>query len=488
MSIKSKLIFALVTLVLLSACGSSSNSNGNPAVAECGFPTPRVAGTPETDQLANAPKQCGMSPYAWLRDPDLGKIIGSSDGPQVFTLNDLALALVAANIDLPIRYTSAVERVTYQTQDRGALIEATALIAYPTNLEDGIAADTLLFLHGTTGMNDLCAPSNPFPTNSSVAFAAVFASLGHIVVLPDYIGLHSRRLPPSPPQLHPYLVGEPTAIASLDAVRAAGRLMATRAPLMCARTRVVPFGGSQGGHAALWVDRLAPYYAPELRLMGTVATVPPANLLAQGKRALGPVPLVDSFDNMVEFFTAASPWYGLENSLTEVFVSNDIDPAKDWVDRLPIILATSCNANDFMQGITAPDDIFLPSFLATAAGANFAEDPRWGCMVAENSLVSTSVNRITDDHDSYSVLFLLGGADQLIDPTIERESFTTLCGQGMPLQFLECEGASHTQATSWGLGEILNFIDDRFTETPVNASNLCQLDPATVCSGTPPPP
>ena len=109
-------------------------------------------------------------------------------------------------------------------------------------------------------------------------------------------------------------------------------------------------------------------------------------------------------------------------------------------------------------------------------------------MVAENSLVSTSVNCITDDHDSYSVLFLLGGADQLIDPTIERDSFTTLCGQGMPLQFLECEGASHTQATSWGLGEILSFIDDRFNEVPVNASNLCRLNPATVCSGTPPPP
>jgi hypothetical protein len=109
-------------------------------------------------------------------------------------------------------------------------------------------------------------------------------------------------------------------------------------------------------------------------------------------------------------------------------------------------------------------------------------------MADENSLVSTSVNRITDDHDSYSVLFLLGSLDQVVDPAIERESFTSLCNAGMPLQFLECEGASHTQATSWGLGEILEFIDDRFTETPVNVSNLCQTNLApTVCSGTPPP-
>jgi len=281
MSDKSKLIFALVTLVLLSACGGGGDSN--PAVssttpaAECGFPEPRVAGTPITDPLANAPEQCGLSPHAWLRDTGLGNILGSSDGPEIFTPQDLALLI--ADIQLPVQpgiYTAAVERITYQTQDRGELIEATALVAYPTNLGDGIAADTLLYLHGTAGMSDVCAPSDPFP-NDAAAFAAMFASLGHIMVMPDYIGLHSRRTPLSPAPLHPYLVGEPTAIASLDAARAAGKLVATRAPSMCARPRIVPFGGSQGGHATLWVDRLAPYYAPELRLMGTVATVPPAD-------------------------------------------------------------------------------------------------------------------------------------------------------------------------------------------------------------------
>ncbi len=55
----------------------------------------------------------------------------------------------------------------------------------------------------------------------------------------------------------------------------------------------------------------------------------------------------------------------------------------------------------------------------------------------------------------------------------------------LALQLLECDGASHQQASSWGMGEILNFIDDRLAEVPVSASNLCQPNPATVCSGTP---
>ena len=53
-----------------------------------------------------------------------------------------------------------------------------------------------------------------------------------------------------------------------------------------ADNRVVFVGGSQGGHAALWVDLLAPYYAPELNLLGGVATVPPADLYGQSARAL----------------------------------------------------------------------------------------------------------------------------------------------------------------------------------------------------------
>ena len=61
------------------------------------------------------------------------------------------------------------------------------------------------------------------------------------------------------------------------------------------------------GHAALWVDRLQPYYAPELELVGVVAAVPPADILGQMERALQSV--VDATGNAAAFFgtTAGSP-------------------------------------------------------------------------------------------------------------------------------------------------------------------------------------
>jgi len=459
---------------LLVGCGGGSGSGGNDGgdgqAAECGFPTPRVAGTAVTDALANAPARCGMTEYQWLRDPGLGEIV---ERHELSEYTRVALEQIALAAGLPIQpiYATAVERITYKTQDRGALIDATAMIAYPTNLDETIPADTLLYLHGTAGMSDTCAPSS---SDNVLALASLFASLGHLVVLPDYIGLKAFGSPS--PALHPYLVGEATAIASLDAVRAGGRLVATQAPAMCARPRVVPFGASQGGHAALWVDRIAPYYAPELRLMGAVAAVPPADLLEQGRRALGG--LVPSTGNMVAYLTAASSWYEVDNRLDEVFVT-------DWDTRLPQILRTNCDGGDELNAITALDQIFQPAFLSAAAEPDFADVSPWGCMSAEGSLMSTSVNRVTDNHESYNILYLLGSDDQTVDPVIERQSFTTLCNQGLPLQLLECAGAGHSDAPSWGMGEILTFIDARFAEEPLDMSNLCQANAATVCSETP---
>ena len=99
--------------------------------------------------------------------------------------------------------------------------------------------------------------------------------------------------------------------------------------------------------------------------------------------------------------------------------------------------------------------------------------------------MTTSINRITEDHDSYGILFLLGSDDQTVDPLIERTSYAQLCNQGMPLEFLECAGAGHSDAPTWAMGEILIFIDARLAEEPIETGNLCQVMAASVCSGTP---
>ena len=112
---------------------------------------------------------------------------------------------------------------------------------------------------------------------------------------------------------------QPTAIASLDAVRAAQRRFTRSDAPLCAGARFATVGGSQGGHAALWVDRLAAHYAAELTHVGAVATVPPADLLAEELRALRST--VPASANTAAFYATSSACYDARARLAEVFAA-----------------------------------------------------------------------------------------------------------------------------------------------------------------------
>jgi len=72
---------------------------------------------------------------------------------------------------------------------------------------------------------------------------------------------------------HPYLIGEGEARAVLDSVRAARQMLE-----ITLDKRMVIWGYSQGGHAALWSGIVGPRYAPDLEILGVAAIAPPANI------------------------------------------------------------------------------------------------------------------------------------------------------------------------------------------------------------------
>jgi len=441
-----------------------------PDSARCTLTKPRVGGSADSDGLAKAPAQCGQTPFAWLDSPRLGEVNGT-DMREEIDASASRVLLALSKIQIPATvHDVAVERLSYTTQDRGTLLAATSLIAYPTDMPKG-KVDILVVLHGTSGFTDKCAPSNVKDTR---ALVAALAALGYAVVAPDYIGQRAVGGPTG--FLHPYLAGQPTAIASLDAVRAVARRLALPDSSLCSGTRFATVGGSQGGHAALWVDRLWPYYAPELTQVGVVATVPPADLLAESARAL--TSTVPATNNVVAFFAATSGWYGAGGRLSEVFL-----PPLD--EELPVALAMSCDPGDKFKGKTI-GELFQPALLAAASKQETlrALSP-WGCMASENGLTTTSVKRISPASPGYGILYVTGEADTLVNTEIERHSFDTLCQQGMRMQYLECAGASHTKATTWALPEIVQFIGDRFANLPMAADKVCVRPAASRCSATP---
>lgn len=437
-------------------------------IGRCTIATPLVAGTPATDAIANAPPRCGRATTPWLRDADLGSIVSRRNGASYSAATLQALA-DGANVMLPHVPENSVrtETVVYTTQDRGRRVQSTALVAYPTDTPMGSDAPIVLVLHGTSGFRAGCGPTSDL---SAGILAAAFASFGWIAVAPDYLGLESAGEPYG--ALHPYLVAEATAIASLDAVRAAVRTVSANAPTVCAQPRLALFGGSQGGHATLWVDRLAPYYAREFELIGAVATVPAADLLGQSQRAVREP--VQATANLAASIVTQAAWYDQEASLSSILRA-------PFNTSVPAALAAMCDPGDALDPTTQLADLFTPEFL-TSAQADIATTMPVGCWLRESSLTVTSIPRINPASPSYGILFVVGSNDQLIHPPIERAAYDTLCAAGTPLQYLECEGASHTQTTGWAVPEVFNFLDARRANTAFTPQ--CTRPAATRCMGT----
>lgn len=440
---------------------SADGSSWNP----CEIPAPRVADNAMTAALADAPARCNQRAHAWLRSPMLGSVL------DVGTTTNYArttLSVATSMINQPAQYDVTADVIGYQTQDRGQLVRATTLVAYPRNARSMQRMDILLVLHGTAGFHDSCGPSSQADTK---LLAAAFASTGYVVVAPDYIGLNSFGADTMQP--HPYLVGQPTAIASLDAARAGIRHVAARMSAVCATPRVVTIGGSQGGHAALWVDRLAPYYAQELSMEGVVATVPPADLVGEANRAL--TSDVEATKNMAAFWGTSSNWYGLDARLNEVFNAP--------YDRdVPTALRTMCSPS--LSSLSL-DTLFTSGARAAATSmAGISAFSDFGCMVRENGLTTTSVARVAPTAASYGILFVTGQNDTLVTTSIQRTAFQALCTAGMSMQYLECAGATHTRATTWALPEILAFAKDRLAGRPMSGA-VCELSAAQRCTNTP---
>jgi acetyl esterase/lipase len=454
--------------------GAGPAASGGPGTPST--PGSSVGDAGPIDASSSSRAKCGAAPYAWLPAATMGNVLESS-GKAPHTPLELNYAILEARNQNAFKtkrfakHGTKSRLVRYQTQDRGKPIDATTLIAYP-DVGDAQTFPVMLILHGTAGFNDGCAPSGGVAddmlggfTDGTSVLLSLFASFGYIAVAPDYIGLKSLGAPTG--FLHPYLVAEPTAIASLDAVRAAKKQLAGS---NITPGDVVVMGGSQGGHAAAFVNRYVPHYAPELVIKGSVWDVPPTDLLGQAKPAL--TTWRNATKNMIALTTTFDAWYGsAPGGLASAFLA-------PYATSVPAALASSCSPSSPISNPTLAT-VFTPTFLASGQQPGFGGLAPWACMLTENSLPTTSVPKL----DSIPSLFLLGENDDLVDNVVERASFQKLCAQGHVLSYLECAGASHTKPLTYAFDQWLDFLEDRLAGKPL--SGTCVLEPAKVCTSTP---
>lgn len=109
-------------------------------------------------------------------------------------------------------YAVTSYKITYETTDKdGASTTASGLISVPVK-PAGASSPILSYQHATTFHNDK-APSMKV---EAVEPPIVLASLGYIVVSPDYVGFGAAM-----GKEHPYLTSAPTASAVVDMLQAA---------------------------------------------------------------------------------------------------------------------------------------------------------------------------------------------------------------------------------------------------------------------------
>jgi alpha-beta hydrolase superfamily lysophospholipase len=157
-------------------------------------------------------------------------------------------------------------RILYATTvDDSTPATAVATVFAPTNPPAG-PRPVIAWEHGTTGLLQKCMPSLLSAQTKGVPERNRILTAGWVMVATDY----SFAEEGGP---HPFLIGEGEARAVLDSVRAARQMSE-----LTLDGRMVVWGHSQGGHAALWTGIVGPRYAPDLEIRGVAAIAPAANI------------------------------------------------------------------------------------------------------------------------------------------------------------------------------------------------------------------
>ena len=142
---------------------------------------------------------------------------------------------------------------------------AVATVFAPTHPHAG-PCPVIAWEHATTGLLQKCMPSLLSAPTKGIPWCNRIVRAGWVMVATDY-SFAEKGGP------HPYLIGEGEARAVLDSVRAARQMSE-----LTLDKRMVAWGYSQGGHAALWTGIVGPRYAPDLEILGVAAIAPAANI------------------------------------------------------------------------------------------------------------------------------------------------------------------------------------------------------------------
>lgn len=319
-------------------------------------------------------------------------------------------------------------RIRYWTiDDNNRPREVSGMVVAPREAIPPQPRRIIAWAHGTSGVATKCAPSQ-MPEFWSHRPWQDAIRRGYVLAAPDYPGLGSTGA-------HPYLIGQPTARSTIDAVRAAAQIAGA-----AAGSRFAVWGESQGGHAALWTGQLAKSYAPELQLVGVAAAAPPTDLIANLRQ--GSDPSVRAF---LTAFTAHSwsQYYGTplsslggrqtQNIITRLSENNCV--TLDSKPKLGTII-----------GITV-----LRRNLKTV---DLGRIRPWADYAWSNSVNARPIQ--------VPMLIAQNPKDVIVAPAATRQFARNACALGKRIRWIDINGKGHQTSATDTAPITLDWIDNRF--------------------------
>lgn len=325
-------------------------------------------------------------------------------------------------------------RVVYSSRDADDQpIAVSAVIVAPNDGRADSDRPIVSWGHPTTGTAPKCAPSvgvDPFSTMEGVH---ELLDAGYVVVATDYSGMGVDG-PPS------YLIGTTEGRNVLDAARAARAI-----PDTGAGDRLLLWGHSQGGQAALFAAQDAPTYAPELRLEAVAVAAPAVELgellnddIGDGSGvALGSY----AFEAYQQAYGATTP--GLE--LSQILTPAGVTATPQMADL--------CLFGEHDQ-LHAVADPLVGKYLS----ANPADVAPWSALLQQNTPGATPVN--------VPMFVAQGDDDQLVRPQTTKDFVTRLCAAGEQVHFRTFERTTHALIAEEAIPYVLTTFKDALDGKP----------------------
>jgi uncharacterized membrane protein HdeD (DUF308 family)/pimeloyl-ACP methyl ester carboxylesterase len=310
------------------------------------------------------------------------------------------------DFDRGIPHNARAWRILYTTtRDEGVPAVASGIVVVPEDAEGALPA--IAWSHGTTGVDETCAPSilqDGFETGAFFALDEVIDQ-GWAIVATDYVGLGTEGP-------HPYLIGQGQARSVLDSVRAARQMDEFEL-----EERTIVWGHSQGGNAALWTGVLAPSYAPDVNVQGVAALAPASDLVG----LMDALPTVPGGNIFAAYTVSAYADTYEDVDMADYVVPGGQETIREISDRC---LAEPAMFVSILSSLAVDFSVFRSDLDSGPLGERFE--------------MNTPPFEI-----EAPLLLAQGAADSLVKPEVQAQYVADMCASGQQVDYRTYEGLDH---------------------------------------------